>query len=202
MTDGLDVLIHPDGWVADARVRDGRAVVAAGHPLAGEPGVTSTARELPEVFADLVVERCTSLVGVLADRSRRGRAGLWAQVADVVGGAAATVAGAEPSRAQEEVVAATRRLLDTPAAPWRTQPALRSVPGGDGRILVVHRGSCCLAYRCPAPEPAEPSAPGTLERAYLERFGDDPARYCDTCLFRAAGDVDTRAAWYAGQSAA
>jgi len=38
-------------------------------------------------------------------------------------------------------------------------------------VLVVHRGSCCLAYRCettPAPE------------------------YCVTCLFREAADVTAR----------
>ena len=195
---GLEILVHPDGWIADMRVRAGRGLAAAGHRPLGDVA-TGTSHDLPAAFADLLAERCTPLVGALADRSGRGRAGLRAQVADAAGAAATVVAAAEPERPQDELLAATRRLLDAPGVPWRTRPALRRV-GDDGRVLVVHRGSCCLAYRCDAPE--EPAEPDALRRAYLERFGDDPPRYCDTCLFRDAADVDTRAAWFAARSAA
>ena len=195
---GLEVLVHPDGWVADMRVRAGRGLAAPGHVPSATRG-RAPRDDLPAAFADLLVEHCTPLVGALADRSGRGRAGLWAQVADAVGGAATVVAAAEPERPQDELLEETRRLLVAPGVPWRTRPGLRRV-GDDGGVLVVHRGSCCLAYRCDPPE--EPAEPDALRRAYLERFGDDPPRYCDTCLFREARDVDTRVAWFAARNAA
>jgi hypothetical protein len=171
--EGLEVLVHPDGWVADMRVRAGRGLAAPGHRAAGGPAVNGAAAEdLPAAFAAFMAESCTSLVGALADRSRRGRAGLWAQVADAAGGAAAVVAAAEPARSREALLAATGSLLDAPGIPWRTRPALRRA-GDDRSVLVIHRGSCCLAYRCEPPEAGEPDP---ARRVYLERFGDDPPR--------------------------
>ena len=67
--------------------------------------------------------------------------------------------------------------------------------------LVLHRGSCCLAYRCDVPG-SEELDPGPVERAFRARFGDHPPRYCDTCLFRDAADVDARARWRADPTAA
>ena len=85
--------------------------------------------------------------------------------------AASPVSSAEPRRPHDELIAAAQALLEAPGAPWRTAPGLRSAPTERGPGPVVHRGSCCLAYRCettPAPE------------------------YCDTCLFREAPDVTAR----------
>jgi hypothetical protein len=153
---GLEVLVHRGGWVADVRVDDARAAVGPASPAA---------------FADAVAALCRPTVEALAGRSGRGRAGLWAQVADGVGWAAAAMAGAEPSRPHDEVIAAAQALLEAPGAPWRTAPGLRTASTVQGPVLVVHRGSCCLAYRCETTPPPE---------------------YCDTCLFREAADVTAR----------
>jgi hypothetical protein len=159
------------------------------------------ADDLPQAFARLLAERWGPLIGTLADRSGRGRAGLWAQVADALGGTTAAVLAADPECPPEELVAATRRLLEAPGAPWGARPALRLLEDGSRPALVLHRGSCCLAYRCDVPG-SEELDPGSVERAFRARFGDDPPRYCDTCLFRDAADVDARARWRADPTAA
>ena len=192
---GLEVLVHPDGWIADMRVRAGRGLAAPGHRPLGD-AATGTSHDLPRTSRNSwpsTARRSSARWPTAPDAAAPGCGPRWPTQPVPRRRSSPRRSRSAP---QDELLAATRRLLDAPGVPWRTRPALRRV-GDGGRVLVVHRGSCCLAYRCDAPE--EPAEPDALRRAYLERFGDDPPRYCDTCLFRDAADVDTRAAWFAAR---
>ena len=71
--------------------------MAAGHPWCGRRGVeTLPDRASLQVEAIAEIARtCTPVIELLATRSRRGRAGLWAQIADSIGGAAYSLHDAE-----------------------------------------------------------------------------------------------------------
>jgi hypothetical protein len=200
----LSVLRHPDGWCADARLGVAAEVaVAAGHPWCGRPGVETLpdrAALEAEAIAE-IVRACTPIIDVLATRSRRGRAGLWAQIADSVGGAAYSLHDAEPQIPADTVIGATERLLHAPGAPWKQTPDLWLADAEGGPVLIKHRGSCCLYHRFDpaareeqAPEEEEPDA---AHLAYVARFGDEPPHYCATCLFRKPADVEARMVFHA-----
>ncbi|WP_217924155.1 (2Fe-2S)-binding protein [Miltoncostaea oceani] len=167
---GLERPAGPEGWIRDMRLRDGVVAVGGDHPWSGAPGVGHVPDGvLGRAVAEAVVEVCGPVVAALAARSRRGRPGLWAQVADAVGHAAAAVCAADPGRRHATVIAGVTGVLGAAGAPWPARPVLRSVPAPGGPVMVVHRGSCCLAYRCGA-----------------------DAAYCATCLFRPPGEVAER----------
>jgi hypothetical protein len=98
------------------------------------------------------------------------------------------------------VICAIERLLRAPGAPWKQAPRFWIATTGRGAVVVKHRRSCCLSYRCDRDARAE--APGEeLDPAYLERFGDAPPHYCTTCLFRPPEDVEARAVFEAERAA-
>jgi hypothetical protein len=198
----LRVLRHHDGYCADARLAGGRAVVAAGHPWSSRRDVATVA-DPAALAAEAIAEiarACTPLVDALARRSGRGRAGLWAQVADGAGNAAPSLLRAEPSIPAAAAVRETERLLRAPGAPWKHVPRFWIAAGSGGPVLVKHRRSCCLTNRCDRDARAEqPEAEGDAE--FLARFGDEPPDYCPTCVFRPPEDVQARTLFEAERAA-
>jgi hypothetical protein len=98
------------------------------------------------------------------------------------------------------VISAIERLLRAPGAPWKQAPRFWIATTRRGAVVVKHRRSCCLSYRCDRDARAE--APGEeLDPAYLERFGDEPPHYCSTCLFRPPEEVEARAVFEAERAA-
>jgi hypothetical protein len=167
----LRLLRHAEGWLFDARLaEDAVVVVADDHAWAGRSGVAVVA-DLHEATIAEVARACTPVVNVLADRSGRGRAGLWAQVADSMGDAAHAL---EQDRGT--ALRAVEQLLAAPGAPWRRAPRIWLA---DDDVLVKHRSSCCLWYRRDPALSEDPSA-------------EAEADYCDTCMFRAPDDVEAR----------
>ena len=136
------MLRHPHGWCADARLgADAEVAVAAGHPWCGRPGV-ETLPDRASLEAEAIAEiarACTPIIEVLATRSRRGRAGLWAQIADSVGGAAHSLHDAEPQIPTDTVIGATEQLLHAPGAPWKQTPDFWLADADDNArdVLVV-----------------------------------------------------------------
>lgn len=199
----LGVLRHPDGWCGDARLGDDVEVaVAAGHPWCGRSGVETlhdrAALEI-ETIAE-IFRACAPIIEVLATRSRRGRAGLWAQIADGIGSSALSLHDAEPQIAPHAAISATERLLQTAGAPWKSTPSFWLADADGGPVVVQHRGSCCLYYRCDPDareDPPPEEEPDAEHLAYLERFPDDGPAYCSTCLFRKPDDVEARMVYHA-----
>lgn len=174
---GLERPEGTEGWIRDMRLRGGDLAVGGRHPWSGAPGVGYVPDGvLGRAVVEAVIAHCGPVIEALALRSRRGRPGLWAQVADAVGHAAAAVCAADPDRRHSDVIAGVTAVLGAPGAPWPARPTIRSVPAPPGPVLVVHRGSCCLAYRC------------------------GEASYCGTCLFRSPGDVAARVVAHAAGS--
>lgn len=175
------VLRHPDGYYHDVRLIDAHAYVSAAHPWAGRPDVkTLTDHAALEAEAVAEIDRvCSAVIDGIAQRSGRGRAGLWAQVADAVGDAAFSLQAAEPGIGPLDVSPSIQRLLSTPGAPWRHTPTIWIAEDGGDQVLVKHRGSCCLYYR--------------RDPAVAEQPGDEEPDYCTTCLFRSPADVEARA---------
>ncbi len=194
----LSVLRRRHGWCADARLGTAAEVaVATGHPWCGRPAV-ETLPDRASLEAEAVAEiarACTPIIELLATRSRRGRTGLWAQVADSVGGAAYPLHDAEPQIPIDAVIGATERLLHVAGAPWKHTPDFWLADAASGPVLIKHRGSCCLYYRFD-PDAGEEQPPRP-DAAQLERFGDDPPHYCATCLFRKPEDVEARMVFHA-----
>jgi len=198
----LRVLRHPDGWCGDACVVAGQIVVVAGHPWSLRAGV-GTVADHAALEAEAVAEiarASTPVLDVLARRAGRGRAGMWGQVADGLGNAAPSLQRAEPAIGPAAVIAATERLLRAPGAPWKHVPRFWIAATSSGTVVVKHRSSCCLSYRCDRDARAE--LPGEeLDAEYLERFGDEPPHYCATCLFRPPEDVEERIVFDAERAA-
>ncbi len=194
----LRVLRHSGGWYGDVRLGAAEGVVVAGHPWSARCDVITVAdRSALEAEAIAEISRvCTPIIEAIAERSQRGRAGLWAQVADGIGSVAFLLCEVEPQIAPAMVAEATVRLLRTPGAPWKQRHVPRfwmAQTSGDP-VLVQHRGSCCLFYRFEpdTDAPAEDSEPDPVYAAYVERFGEEPPHYCATCLFRKPEDVEAR----------
>ena len=168
------MLRQPGGWCADARLgADGEVAVAAGHPWCGRPGVETLpdrASLEAEAIAE-IVRAYTPIIEVFAMRSRRGRAGLWAQVADSVGGTAYALHDAEPQIPTGTVIGATERLLHAPGAPWTQTPDLWLADAESGPVIIKHRGSCCLYYRfdTDAGEEQPPQPDASTPRALRRR---------------------------------
>lgn len=187
----LEVLRHPDGWLGDARPIAPGVAVAEGHPWCGRPGVeTVFGSDVVRAEAlDEIRRACGPALEAIARRSRRGRAGLWAQVADSVGWTARSLHDASPGVDPQAAIAATRRLLDTSGAPWRQTPNLWTADLAGRPGIVTHRGSCCLYYQCDLAAAAERHEP---DPEYVARFGHDDPNYCTTCLHREPGAVEAR----------
>jgi hypothetical protein len=187
----LEVLRHPDGWLADTRLAEVAVAVCAGHPWAGRPGVEVLADRsalLAEAVAE--IERAGApVLEAVAARSRRGRAGLWAQVADGAGWTARYLQDASPTVDPQAAIAATRELLDTAGAPWRQTPVHWIAEMAGRPEVVTHRGSCCLFYQCDHGAAEERHDP---DPEVVARFGGDGPRYCVTCLHRDPADVEAR----------
>jgi hypothetical protein len=168
----LDLLLHPEGYLCDARVRRHDCVVVEGHGWDGRASTTVVADDdaLHARAVREIADVCGPVVDAIARRSGRGRAGLWAQVADSLADAAHAVLEAEPDLAPAAPIAAVERLLRAPGAPWTHRPRLWLAGEREDPVLVKHRGSCCLYYRCDQ--------------------GRTP--HCDTCLFRTSEDVQAR----------
>lgn len=199
------------GWLSDLRFRDAPILVPPGHPLAGAPGAQVVA-DPAAAFGDEVAAACGPWIDAIAVRSGRSRSGLWAMVADSVGGVARTLAATHDDRAYAIPLATTpsgrapsredgtdgdrgpRTLADWSAAangllerpgPWKRGPQLRVAHHPGGPVLVQHRVSCCLWYRCDPDLADDPAA----VRAAIE---EEP-NYCSTCVFRTPEDVEARA---------
>lgn len=188
--------LHPDGWVAHVDV-PARAVVAADHPWAGTPGVRVVAG--PEQVLACAVDALIATVGDVVEAchglARVGRAGLWNEVGDGLGAAAAHH-GSLP--VDERVVEVLRHAVDRPGVPWRTRPDLLLVESERlGTVHLARKGGCCLAYTRPVEEIPE----GDLDedrRAYRSRFPEPPGapRYCMSCSFRTIEDSTARQLWW------
>lgn len=179
------VLRDAGGWLADVRFEDAPREVAAGHPLAGAPGV-AVVDDPAAGFGAEVAAVCGPWITALAARSRRSANGLWAMAADAVGTVTGTIAGADDTRSAEAWIAAADALLAGPGTPWRKTPTIWAVETAAGDPAVVqHRTSCCLWYRCDPDDADDPAA----ARAEITEVPN----YCSTCLFRDRGDIDARA---------
>jgi hypothetical protein len=173
-------LRHPDGYYQDVRLIGAHAYVSAAHPWAGRPDVeTLTDHAALEVEAVAEMDRvCSAMIDAIAQRSGRGRAGLWAQVADAMGDAAFSLQAAEPGIGPPDVSPSIQRLLSTPGAPWRHSPTMWIADDRGDPVLVKHRGSCCLYYR--------------RDPDLAQQPGDEAPDYCSTGLFRSPADVEAR----------
>jgi len=186
--------LHPDGWPMRVDLPP-QVVVAAGHPWSGHAGV--------EVVTDhgAVVRRA---VGALVDAAepvvqacrglaRVGRAGLWNEVADGLG---AALAHQDAVVVTDPMVATLEAAITGPGVPWRARPTLGFVDSPAlGRVHVVQKGGCCLAYTRPvADEPADEPDLDPDRRDFLARFPVRPGEpaYCTTCSFREPGDAAAR----------
>ena len=179
-----EALRDSGGWLADVRFADAPLAVAADHPLSGGAGV-EVVDDPASGFGAEITAVLSPWIDVLATRSGRSRNGLWAMVADAVGSTTATLASAEPSRSLAGWAESVDALLAREGAPWRRRPSLRVVDDPTGPVLVSHRSSCCLWYRCDPDLADDPIA----ARADI----DEEPNYCSTCLFRDASDVEARA---------
>lgn len=171
---GAPVLhLHPDGWPVRVDLAP-CAVVPAGHPWSGHAGI-EVVDDLGTVVrhavaslvraVDPVIEACHGL-------ARVGRVGLWNEVGDALGAALAHQDAVAVTDAMVQVLEAA---VAVPGAPWRARPRLGFADSPAlGRVHVMQKGGCCLAYTCAADQPA-----------------DEPA-YCTTCSFRAPEDAAAR----------
>jgi hypothetical protein len=186
--------VHPDGWPFRLEL-PARAVVASGHPWAGDAGIETTAdvAEVVRRSVDALIDACAPIIEVCRPLASVGRAGLWNEVGDSLGTA---VAHQHRFPVTEDMLDVLRRAVDHPGAPWRARPDLGFAESAVlGSIHVVRKGGCCLAYtneRSPR-DPDDPAFDDDL-RAYLRRFPDpvDEPRYCTTCSFRTIDDATAR----------
>lgn len=187
----------PGGWPDRTELGGCRVVVPPGHAWAGSEGVEVVSDE-DEVAARVVaglVDTLDPLVGAWRLLAPVGSVNLWAEVADGLGAATAATVGVPRPAA---TVDALERVLAVPGAPWRRAPRLWCAPSGDGPVVVAQKGGCCLAYTVPVPqdepvwEPADDDE--SPAAAYARRFPMSAAepRYCSSCRFRDAADVEDR----------
>jgi hypothetical protein len=188
--------LHPGGW--PERVHPApRVVVAGDHPWAARPpapetGAEVTVVERPEQVVRAAVEAlvatATPLVEACRGLARVGRAGLWNEIGDRLGAALAFVQLDLPvTPAMVRILAAA---TSAPGVPWRARPRLGFAASALlGRVHVVQKGGCCLAYTAPPPSP-EDAGRMDDERGFADLPGTP--HYCSTCSFRPAGDCDAR----------
>lgn len=171
--EGVRWHLHPDGWCERIDLDPVRTNVLASHPWAALPGV-QLADDAATVVAQAVraaVETATPIVEACRDLAPVGRVGLWNEVGDALGTALAYQLDLRVTPAMAAVLAAAVRV---PGMPWRAKPALRFTDASIGRVHVVQKGGCCLAYTEPHAE----------------------SDYCSTCSFREPGDCDAlQVAW-------
>jgi hypothetical protein len=203
---------HPDGWPDRVDVSSCPVVVPPGHPWAGLDGVrvVGSEAEVDRQVADALVDILTPYVEACRTLARIGGASLWAEVADGIGAATATTPELE---ALGPTIPRVQALLHIPGVPWRTRPALWCAEGGRGRMVVVQKGGCCLAYTATVEDDADPPEDATQpvdaaqdpeHRAYQQRFPHVPGApyYCSTCRFRDRADVEARQVFWSDLLAA
>jgi hypothetical protein len=192
--DTVRLHVHPDGWIDRIELVAPTALVPAGHPWAGRPGV-----EVDD--ADRMLHRCVAgavaLVRPIVDGchglARVGRAGLWNEVGDSLG-----LAFDDAVPATEPVRELLMAAVSVPGVPWRAKPSIEIVDDGVlGLAFVRRKGGCCLAYQCDHGEATDHDADnGAVDpdlQAFRERFGaDDGPHYCTTCKFRDPDDSRER----------
>lgn len=195
--------LHPAGWGDAVDLGQPVVVVQRGHPWCDRTDVDAAddsslvlARSVQAMVGvcEPIVDRCRSLAPV-------GRAGLWNEIGDRLGGA---LAYQDQSAVTDEMVAVLRAALRVPGVPWRATPTVRFVDSPAlGPILVAHKGGCCLAYKVDRPEPEADHADADL-LAYRQRFPHDPGapRYCTTCSFRTFEDCAARRIFWRERRAA
>jgi hypothetical protein len=186
-----DVL--PSGYPVRAAAT-GSVLVADGHPWQDRPDVeVVSGGELRRRCRTGLVAACEPIVEVCRGLARVGRVGLWNEVADALGGALQHQ-GLVP--VDEAVIGLLDLLVDPRGMPWGARPRLGLAPSRLlGRVHVVQKGGCCLAYTCP---PATTDAPDVeldeARRAFRDRFPVDAAEpsWCSTCSLRPAADCEAR----------
>lgn len=153
-------------------------VVAAGHAWSGESSIEVVADdEVTSRSVQALVHACQPIVDACRRLARVGRVGLWNEVADCLGGALAHQCRAPVT---EERLAALRRAVALPDAPWRSRPRIEQAHSPVlGPVPIVQKGGCCLAFTI-ASEP----------RRADDRGGTHGPGYCSTCRFRAPADCD------------
>lgn len=163
---------HPEGWIDRIELASPRAVVPAGHPWVGRPGVEVVAPDdMLRRCVGAVVEVVAPIIDGCHGLARVGRAGLWNEVGDCLG-----LAFDDTVPATESVRELLMAAASVPAAPWRAKPSIEIVDDEVlGPVLLRRKGGCCLAYQCDHGESA----------------GDGP-HYCTTCKFRDPDDSRAR----------
>lgn len=168
--------VHPDGWVMEA-VALGRVAVTGDHPWAGrhDAVVLADAGAVVAAAVDALVDAVAPIVEAVRRLTAIGRAGLWNEVGDAVGGVLGYQTFVEPT---DDRVALVERAVRHPGAPWRARPEAWSVDDESlGRIHVVRKGGCCLAY--------------------MRSASPDLPEYCSSCSFRDRDEVTaSHVAWH------
>jgi hypothetical protein len=185
---------HPDGWFDRVELGTVTAVVGPDHPWAGQYAVV-TGGSTDDVLARTVhalIAACEPLVDACRSLAPVGRVGLWNEIGDSLG---AAIAHQDIITVTNDMVAILERAVRVPGSPWGAHPSLRFAHSELlGRVHVVQKGGCCLAYTRTDVEAPDLDDLDDDRRAYLERFprSPDQQRYCTTCSFRDPGDCDAR----------
>jgi hypothetical protein len=192
--------VHTAGWVGTIEATPHHVVVDRDHPWGGRAGIVSvddldaaTSRSVAWMIELVrpIIEACRSL-------TRVGAVGLWNEVGDALGSVLSYQTAIEPT---DDRVAILERAVDVAGRPWRARPRLWFVDSNElGRLHVIQKGGCCLAYREPhEPQDADDPSIDAEHRAYLERFPVEPGEpwYCSTCSFREPATVaDRQVFWH------
>lgn len=195
--------VHVDGWPCRVELPP-RAVVTPDHPWAGTRR-TATVADADEVLRRAMaglVEVVTPIVDACHGLARVGRAGLWNEIGDALG---TCVAHQHRVAVTPPMVSVLQRAVAAPGAPWRARPDLGfdDAPGV-GRVHVVRKGGCCLAYTedRPVRDADDPSLDEPV-RDFLRCFPDLPGepRYCTTCSLRTFDDSAARQVFWAERRA-
>jgi len=197
--DRVRLHLHPDGWVMDVELPP-RAAVTADHPWAGAPGavVVGGAEEVVARAVDALVDAVRDVIGACHGLATVGRAGLWNEVGDGLGTA---LAHQDDVPVTDPMLDVLRVAVERPGVPWRARPDLALADSElAGRVHVVRKGGCCLAYTRPAEIVPDADDPDLDEehRAFLRRFPDPPGtpRWCTTCSLRTMEDSTARQVWW------
>lgn len=187
--------LHADGWPERVELDATEVLVAAGHPWAGQPGVTVV--ESADVVLRITVRRLVTAVVPIIDGCHRlarvGRTGLWNEVGD--GLVMVLRHHGERLAVDDDMLAAVTAAAHLDGVPWRAHAELRLVDTEWGAACVGRKGGCCLAYQRPV-EAFEHTDPGLDPDVaeFRRRFPLDPATpyYCGTCPRRGRDDAEAR----------
>ena len=160
--------VHADGWVMGVTLTP-HVAVEGDHRWADQPGIEAVADAGTMIrrAVDQLVEACAPIVERSRALARVGRVGLWNEVGDALAGSLSYEVDHDVTEAQVE---ALRRAGSVAGVPWLAKARLEFVePASLGRVHLVQRGGCCLAY--------------------TERTEINADSYCSTCSLRDADDA-------------